>query len=109
MKYGIGLLASAVPTARTRSANPAGAFTSPSRFRSIITVAMVLSSQDFQAAMDVGLHRPHGLPQSLRDLRVGQLLDVPEHDRLAVAGGQAGDPRRQLVDLGPTKDVLLRT
>src|SRR5207249_4162324 len=137
MKYGIGLLASAVPTARTAagcpisraiqpygrtwprgissvlcstcSANPAGAFTSPSRFRSIITVAMVFSSEHFQAAMDVGLDRPHRLSERVGDFGIRELLHVPQHHRLAVPRRQARHTRGELVDLRPPQHVLLRS
>src|SRR5690348_16545929 len=101
---------SATPAAAsTRSANPAGAFTSPSLFRSIVAVAMVLSSQHFQSAMDVGLDRAHRLSERMRDLCIREVLHVAQHDGLAVADRQTGDPRRQLVDLGATQRVFLRT
>src|SRR5438034_5398294 len=100
---------SAVPAcASTRSANPEGAFTSPSRFRSIITVAMVFSSEHFQATMDIGLDRPHGLSERVRNFGISELLHMPQHHRLAVPRWQARDTRGELVDLRPLQHVLLR-
>src|SRR5438552_7965673 len=69
---------------------------------------MVISSQDFQSAMHVGLDRPDGLAQRLGGLGVRQLMDVPEHDRLPIAQRQAGHAGDQRVDLGPPDDVRLR-
>src|SRR5436309_6207314 len=101
---------SAIPAcARTRSAKPGGAFTSPSRLRSNITVAMVISSQQFQAAMHVGFDRPHGLAKRVGDFGVRQLLHVTQDDRLPVSRRQARDPGGQLVDLRFPHHVLLGT
>src|SRR5438270_5295587 len=99
---------SALARPSTRSAKPAGALSSPSRLSSFITVAMVLSSQDLQSTMHVRLDGSDRLPEHIRHLRIRQVLHMPQHDRLAVAGRQACHPRGQPVDLGPPDRVVLR-
>jgi hypothetical protein len=61
---------------------------------------MVLSSKDFQSAMYVRLDGPDRLTQRLGHLGVRKVLDMSQHDGLAISRGKAGDARRQLVDLG---------
>src|SRR5450759_5952832 len=91
---------SAIPTwASRRSAKPAGAFTSPSLFRSVVSVVIVVTSQQFEPPMNVRLHRPNRLPQRVRRLLVRKLLDVAQDDRLAIARGKPRHPDRQRVHL----------
>ena len=68
---------------------------------------MVFSSQHLQSAMDVGLDRSHRLAQRIGHLGVGQLLDVAQDDRFAIARRQAGHPSRKLVHLSPPQHVFL--
>src|SRR6266849_6552419 len=101
---------SAIPTcARTRSAKPAGALTAPSLFRSVVNAIIGVSSQQFQPTVYVGLHSSHRLPQRFGSLRIRELTHMAEHNRLSIAGGKPGDPRRQLVDLHPLHHLRLGT
>src|SRR5437763_4668682 len=69
---------------------------------------MVFSSQDFQSAMHVCLHRPDGLAKRLGGLGVRQLMNVTKHDRFAIPWWQAGHSGSQRVDFGPPDDIRLR-
>src|SRR2546428_1545887 len=98
-----------MPTcARTRSAKPGGAFTAPSRFRSVVKSIIVISSEKFQPAMDVRLHRSHRLTQRLRHLRVREVANMAEHNGLSIADRELGDARRQLSQLHAFHGLRLR-
>src|SRR5207244_8679290 len=96
----------AYPSARpapasTRCASPAGAFTSPSLFRSAVETLIVLTSQDSQTSMHIGFDCAHRLPEHLRSLRVGKVLHAAKHHRLAIPLWQAGQGCRHAVQLDP--------
>src|SRR5450759_32755 len=100
---------SVIPTwASRRSANPAGAFTSPSSFRSVVRVVIVVSSQQFESPMHVRLHRPNRLPQRVRRLLVRKLLDVAQDDGLAITRGKPRHPHRQRIHLHLQQSAFLR-
>src|SRR5712691_1226621 len=94
--------------AKTRSASPAGAFTSPSLFRSAVETLIVLTSQEFQTSMHVGFDCAHGLSEHLRRLRVRKVLHAPEHDGLAIPLGQAGQGGGDGVELKTLQGPRLR-
>src|ERR1700681_1273622 len=98
-----------MPTwASRRSANPAGAFTSPSRFSSVVRVVMVVSSQQFESSMDVRFHCPDRLSKRVRRLLVRKLLFVAQDDRFAKARRKTRDPLRQGIHLHLQKRAVLR-
>src|ERR1700686_236681 len=98
-----------MPTrANSRSAKPAGARSSPSRLRSVVNSIIVISSEQFEPAVDVRLDRPYGLAERLGHLGIRKLLNVAQDHRLAVAWRQAGNTNRQLVHLGALHSPCLR-
>src|SRR5450759_4943679 len=97
-----------IPTwARRRSANPTGAFTSPSLFRSVVRVVIVVSSQQFESSMDIRLHGPDRLPERVGCLLVGQLLDVAQDDRGPIASRQRRHPSGERIHLHLQKRAVL--
>src|SRR6266699_3615285 len=95
-------------TASTRCASPAGAFTSPSLFRSAVETLIVLTSQDSQTSMHIGFDCAHRLPENLRSLCVRKVLHAAKHHRLAIPLGQAGQGCRHAVQLDPLQGPGLR-
>src|SRR5690242_7891017 len=96
-------------SASTRSARPAGAFTSPSFFRSASDTLMVLSSQQHQSAMHIRFHCSDGLAEDLGGLGVRKVLDETEHDRFAIAVRQAGQRGRHAVKLETIQRARFRS
>src|SRR5690349_1166958 len=94
--------------ASTRCASPAGAFTSPSLFRSAVETVIVLTSQESQTSMDVGLDCAHRLPEHLRRLRVRKVLHAAEHHRFAIALRQASHSDGDRIELQALHGLGLR-
>src|SRR4029077_3571542 len=74
----------------TRSASPAGAFTSRSLFMSAVETLIVLTSQDSQTSVYVGFDCADGLPKHFGGLGVRKFLHAAKDDGLAIPLGQTG-------------------
>src|SRR5258708_15801817 len=92
-----------------RSANPNGAFTSPSRFRSVVSIAMVVSSQQFESSVDVRFHCSNRLSQRVRGLLVRKLLHVAQDDRVAKTSRKTCHPLSERIDLQLQQTAVLGT
>src|SRR5258708_23559845 len=92
-----------------RSANPNGAFTSPSRFRSVVGIAMVVSSQQFESSVDVRFHCSNRQSQRVRGLLVRKLLHVAQDDRVAKTSRKTCHPLSERIHLQLQQSDVLGT
>src|SRR5258708_12021765 len=92
-----------------RSANPNGAFTSPSRFRSVVGIAMVVSSQQFESSVDVRFHCSNRQSQRVRGLLVRKLLHVAQDDRVAKTSRKTCHPLSERIHLQLQQSAVLGT